>query len=100
MSQKLLPGELVKANNGYTGHPQIVTPGVAKTRKVRKQKSQIRGRHENVNGRFKVFGVMKNWHNTDIAKHGLFSWSVAIIVQLSFTLGEKLYDVPYKAKYN
>ena len=100
LAKKLVPGEAVEADSGYTGRVQIFTPGVAKNRMVRKQKSQVRGRHENVNGRLKVFGVMKHWDNPDTGKHGVFARCVAVIVQLSFTLGEKLYDVPYEANYD
>lgn len=100
LSKELLPGEGVEADSGYTGRQQIFTPGVAKNHKERKQKSQVRGRHENVNGRLKVFGVMKRWNNPDPAKHGVFARCVAVIVQLSFTLGESLYEVPYEANYD
>ena len=100
LSQKLLPGEGVEADSGYTGRSQIFTPGVAKTHKERKQKSQVRGRQENVNARLKVFGVMQRWDNPDTAKHGIFARCVAVIVQLSFTLGEKLYEVQYEANYD
>ena len=100
LAKKLVEGEGVEADSGYTGRAQIFTPGVAKNRMVRKQKSQVRGRHENVNGRLKVFGVMKRWDNPDTGKHGVFARCVAVIVQLSFTLGEKLYDVPYEANYD
>lgn len=100
LAKKLVPGEGVEADSGYTGREQIFTPGVAKNRLHRKQKSQIRGRHENVNGRLKVFGVMKRWNNSDTGKHGLFARCIAVIVQLSFTLGENLYEVPYEANYD
>ena len=100
LSKKLIEGEGVEADSGYTGRSQIFTPGVAKTSVARKQKSQVRGRHENVNQRLKVFGVMKYWNNPDIGKHGLFARCVAIIVQLSFVLDENLYDVPYDANYD
>jgi hypothetical protein len=100
LSKKLVSGEAVEADSGYTGRDQIFPPGVGKNRKARKQKSQVRGRHENVNGRLKVFGVMKHWDNPDTGKHGIFARCVAIIVQLTFTLGEKLYDVPYDADYD
>lgn len=100
LATKLLPWEGVEADSGYTGRSQIFTPGVGKTRKERKQKSQARGRHENVNGRLKVFGVMRRWNNPDTAKHNVFARCVAVIVQMSFSLGENLYDVEYEANYD
>jgi hypothetical protein len=100
LSKKLLPGEGVEADSGYVGRVQIFTPGVAKTSKERKQKSQVRGRQENVNARLKVFGVTERWNNPDPAKHVVFARCVAIIVQLSFKLGEGLYEVRYEANYD
>ena len=100
LSKKLIPGEGVKANSGYSGRPQVFMPGVAKNSVQRKEKSWICGRHENMNGRLKVFGVMKQWENSDVALHGVYARCVAIIVQLSFNLGEKLYNVPYTANYD
>jgi hypothetical protein len=43
---------------------------------------------------------MQRWNNPDPAKHAVFARSVAVIVQLSFSLGEGLYDVPYEANYD
>lgn len=53
-----------------------------------------------MNGLFKVFGIMKKWENRNIAKHGTMAKAVAVIVQLSFTLGENLYEVEYDANYD
>jgi len=100
LATKLFPGEGVEADSGYSGRSQIFTPGVAQNRTALKQKSQVRGRHENVNGRLKVFGVMQRWNNANTAKHGVFARCVAIIVQLSFSLGETLYDVEYDVNYD
>ena len=100
LQDKLIEGEGVEADNGYTGRVAIYTPAVGKTRVARKQKSQIRGRHENVNGLFKVFGVMKKWDNPNTMKHGTMAKAVAVIVQLSFSCGEKLYEVEYDVDYD
>jgi hypothetical protein len=97
---RLFPGEGVEADSGYSGRINIFTPGVAQTRTERKLKSQVRGRHESVNGLFKVFGVMKKWENRDIAKHGRMAKAVALIVQLSFSCGAKLYNIDYRANYD
>ena len=43
---------------------------------------------------------MKEWHSPDTAKHGVMARSVAVIVQLSFSLGDKLYDVDYGVNYD
>lgn len=101
LANHLLPGEGVEADSGYTGRMAIFTPGVGKTSRERKQKSQLRGRLENINGLFKVFGVMKyRWENPDTAKHGTVARAVAAIVQTSFSVGHKLYHVPYYVNYD
>ena len=100
LSERLLPGEGFEADNSYSRRSQIFTPAVGKTKSHRKQKSQVRGRHENVNSLFKVYGVMKGWHNPDTGKHGVMARSVAVIVQLSFSLGDRLYNVEYHANYD
>lgn len=100
LDQHLIEGEGVEADSGYTGRVNIFTPGVGKTRNARKQKSQARARLESTNGLFKVFGVMKKWENHDTAKHGTMAKAVAVIVQLSFSCGERLYDVEYNVNYD
>ena len=43
---------------------------------------------------------MKEWHSPNTAKHAVMARSVAVIVQLSFSLGDKLYDVDYNVNYD
>jgi hypothetical protein len=100
LDQCLIEGEGVKADSGYTERVNIFTPGVRKTRNARKQKSQARARLESTNGLFKVFGVMKKWENPNTAKHGTMAKVVAVIVQLSFTCGKRLYNVKYNVNYD
>lgn len=100
LSNMLFPSEAVEADSGYTGRDNTKCPGVGRTSRERKQKSQVRGRHENMNGRFKFFGVMKSWTNPDTAKHGIMAKAVALIVQIAFENGERLYDVPYSVNYD
>jgi len=100
LSFELLPWELVEADNGYRGRVQIMTPGAGPTRLARRQKSQARARQENVNRRLKVFKIMERFESTDIEKHAKIARAVAVIVQLSFENGERLYPVNYDVKYN
>jgi hypothetical protein len=100
LSLMLMPGELVEADNGYTGRPQIMTPGIGKTSHARKEKSQVRGRLETVNGRLKVFKCMERWKSSNIERHATVAHAVAVIVQLSFQHGEELYKVPYNVIYD
>ena len=54
----LAGGEGVEAGAGYQGHFKLKAPSAAAARAGRKQKSQVRGRHENANGRLKAFNVL------------------------------------------
>lgn len=100
LSAKLFTGEKVEADSGYTGRDQIVTPKVAPSRYHQKQKSQVRGRHENVNGRIKRFKAVSSKFRNNLEKHGDVFRAVAVIVQLSFDHGLRLYDVEYDATYD
>jgi len=91
LSLELLPWELVEADNGYSGRVQIQIPRAGPTRLDRKQKSQARGRIENVNRRLKVFKIMERFESTNIEKHAKIARAVAVIVQLSFENGERTY---------
>jgi len=99
ISLMLMPGECVEADNGYSGRIQIKVPGAGKDSATRKQKSVARGRHENVNRRLKIFKVMERWESTNIEKHAKVARAVAVIVQLSFENGERLYPVKYEVTY-
>ncbi|CAJ1953985.1 unnamed protein product [Cylindrotheca closterium] len=100
LSLMLMPGECVEADNGYSGRIQIKTNAVGKDSITRKQKSVARGRHENVNRRLKIFKVMERWESTNTEKHGKIARAVAVIVQLSFENGARLYPVKYEVTYD
>src|SRR6056300_1570684 len=100
-SPHVLPRELVQEDNGYmAGRVQIQCNGQGPNRLSRRQKSQARGRHENVNRRMKVFKIMERFESTNIEKHAKIARAVAVIVQLSFENGERLYPINYNVKYN
>ena len=43
---------------------------------------------------------MERFESTDIEKHGKIARAVAVIVQLSFENGERLYPVEYTVEYD
>ena len=51
--------EGVEVDSGYLGDNRFMQPHVGLTSKDRKQKGVVRGRHEGVNGRLKVFSVLR-----------------------------------------
>lgn len=95
LSLRLFPGEMVEADGGYTGRPQIATPGMGKTSRSRKAKSQARGRHENVNGLAKAFNCLDTRWRHDLDKHGIAMRAILVTKQCCFNLGEKLYPVDF-----
>jgi hypothetical protein len=84
-------------------------PTVSKSSVERKEKSIVRGRHETVNSRLKIYNVMNlsfrhtgkhdNREEELLRKHGLCATAVAIITQIGFEIGEKIYDVDYNVEY-
>ena len=99
LSKELVENECVEADSGYSGRGQIKTPGMGTTSKDRREKSHARARHENTNQLLKVFGVMKKWRNPEPHTHEVVAHAVAVMVQLSIALGEKLYDIDYSVNY-
>jgi len=96
----------VEVDAGFKGHAALKNPITAKTRVDRKQKSVVRGRHENVNSRLKTFDVLNapfrhmNPRTKMMEKHGWCFDSVAVITQLKFENGDSLlYDVDYDVSY-
>lgn len=101
----LAEDEGIEVDGGYKGHNKFKKPETASTREARKQKSVVRGRHENVNSRLKIFDVLNvpfrhlNPRGRMIEKHGYCFHSIAVITELKFENGESLYDVPYDVSY-
>ena len=56
--QQLEEWELVGCDTGLKGNFKARLPAQALTKVGRKEKSVVRGRHENVNGRLKHFNVL------------------------------------------
>jgi hypothetical protein len=107
---KLLPlladDEGVEVDSGYKGHDKFKRPETANSRDGRKKKSVVRGRHENVNSRLKIFDVLNipfrhlNPRNKMMEKHGKCFSAVVVVTQLKFENGESLYEVPYDLSYD
>ena len=58
-------------------------------------KGQALARHENTNGIFKRFNVLKHTFRGDIETHGLFFKAVVAIVQHDIKNGRLSYSVHY-----
>lgn len=106
LADLLADDEGAEVDAGYKGHDKMKAPTVASTRVHRKEKSVVRGRHENVNGRLKIFNVLNvpfrhtKPRNELMEKHGICFHAIAVVTQLKFEFGESLYDVKYTATYD
>jgi hypothetical protein len=113
MSETLAPllceDEAVEVDGGYSGNPRMKGPTVAKASIERKQKSLVRGRHEIVNSRLKIYNVLNiSFRHTGkyderseelLRKHGICFIAIAVITQIGFTTGEAIFDVDYDVEY-
>ena len=106
LKHRLHQDESVEVDAGYRGDDKFMTPSMGADSKGRKNKSIVRGRHENVNSRLKIYNVLTTYfrhmkpNNKYMEKHGMCFDSVAVITQLKMEYGgEKLYDVEYDETY-
>jgi hypothetical protein len=97
----LLDWEMVEADEGYRGHNKIrrrYEEGVSVVQFV--AKGRARARHENVNGLFKEFAVLRERFHHNIDKHGRVFRAIAVIVQISLKYETPVMQVHYPAPGN
>ena len=60
----------------------------------RTMQSNVRSRHETLNGRFKFWEILKQPFRHDIiTQHGAVFWAIAVIIQIAIDEGAKLFSV-------
>ena len=93
----LKKGEKLEADLGYRGEDlKINTPNELGREDLEKMKSNARHRHETVNRRMKIFGVLAQRFRHDIVStHSMSFRAVAVIVQLNIETHASLYEVDY-----
>ena len=103
----LAEDEGVEVDQGYQGHDKFKGPLTANSCHDCKSKSVVRGRHENINSRLKIFDVLNipfrhsNPRDKMMEKHGQYFEAVVVITQLKFLHdGEVLYGINYQANYD
>ena len=106
LKHHLLDNEYVEVDAGYRGDDAFMNPDMAANSRGRKNKSIVRGRHENINSRLKIYNVLTTYFrhmkpkNGYMKKHRICFDSVAVITQLKLEFGgERLYDVTYDENY-
>ena len=90
-------GERVEADDGYQGEPNFFDlPHETKGLKIIKKRKQLsRSRHETLNGRLKLWNIMKNVYRNDLRKHKYVFEAVDVIVQLEIENGKVVNKVEY-----
>jgi hypothetical protein len=92
------PGEQVKANEGYIGHPnKIKCPqNVGNPAEKWVMQGRVRARHKTLNGRLKKWGILSQVYRHDIMQHGNMFQVCAVVTQLTIKNGELLFKVEYE----
>jgi hypothetical protein len=87
----LSPGEQVVADKGYKGDPLYVRVPDRNNDTVedKKYNSDARMRQEHVNRYFKTWKILKEVYRHDRDSHCMVFWSVAVLTQISFDMGDK-----------
>jgi hypothetical protein len=89
---------MVEADNGYRGEPsKIRLKDDYNDLTEKKQKDEIRSRHETVNRRFKQFGALGQVFRHDLSKHVDVFHAVVVLTQLGIDSGETLFGVDFTA---
>jgi hypothetical protein len=100
LKNALCDDECIEVDRGNQGDDKLKTPNISQSREDRIQKSNVRARHEIVNGWLKKFRIIDDVFRHPLVKHGNAFRAVAVVVQLRFELEQHLYAVNYNAKYD
>ena len=92
----LLPSEGVLVDKGYKGDAKCITPFDAKCKRHRKAMSQLRARHETINGRLKNWECLYQTWRHHQHKHSFAVKAVLVITQLELIHRDPLFSVVYK----
>ncbi len=60
-----------------------------------KSQNWVRSRHKSLNGRLKNCAMFTLLYCHDLMEHGNVFWAIAVIMQISINVGEKLFGVDY-----
>jgi hypothetical protein len=96
LKQRLAPGEMVEADNGYRGEPNHArTADGFVSQADDRAKWTARNRHETVNRRLKQWGCLKQVWRHNRRLHKTVFAAVVVITQLAFENGEPPFQVRY-----
>ena len=92
------PGEFYVADGGYKEQFGYSDTPTGLHRLCDRTKALARARHETVNGRFKVFGALKQIYRHDLKLHSLVFRSIANITQVSLRTQSPLFSIDYNER--
>jgi hypothetical protein len=92
------PGERIKANEGYVGHPKKnkCPQNVVNPAEKWAMQRRVRAHHETLNRRLKNWVILSQVYRHDIMQHGNVFQACAVVTQLTIKNGELLFEVEYK----
>ena len=95
--------ERVEADDGYSaGDPEFVkTPsGIQHPEEFRTCRRRVMGRQETINARNKNWGALAKVFRHDVLKHHLVFRAVSVLVQISLSNDNPLYDTSEYTDHN
>jgi hypothetical protein len=90
--------ERVEADNRYIREvPQKVKCPGCTLNPTENQAIQnwVQSRHESLKGKLKNWAIFTSLYRHDLMEHGNVFWAIAVIMQISINVGEKLFEVNY-----
>lgn len=98
LRKMLAVGEMIETDAGYGAAGLCVgTDGFVRSRddfltpEEKREKSELRARHETCNHRFKSWGILKQQFRNDRKKHGHVFYAIAVLTQLQINNGSVLF---------
>ena len=97
----LEPGEKVEADRGYRGEPDAVEDPdyfEPNTPEMKAMKTNVRARHEAINGRIKNWGAMRLAWRHNHGFHGVAFRAIIMLINISFDLQAEPPQVFYQTR--
>jgi DDE superfamily endonuclease len=84
------PGEKAVADRGYKGDHKLITPYYPLSEDHSNRMNTARARHETINGRLKVWKILKDVFRHPLSKHHIAFWSVVVIEQIEHGMKQSM----------
>lgn len=99
LKNMLEPEEMAECDAGYKGDAEYLrSRDIYTSKKEKKEKSELRARHETVNRRFKQWGILKQQFRNGKEKHQSVFYSIAVMTQMDIDSGNVLFNCQPKTR--